>query len=652
MKDRVSPVLRNSNQKISKGLTMVRFCLILLASVYSLPSFCNIDSLILVTKTQKDTSAVLAGYELGVALVGTDIDSSYKFLIQAANLADDLDYTNGKIVTYRSIGGIAPRIGKYEEGLLWLDKGLRLIDSLNLPAKNQVDFLTNKGAAHYRTGLVGKAIETYIVAVEVCREYGLDQQRSRLLNNLGIFYRSLKRFEEALEIYEESYEIRLANKDSIGMANILFNMAASYAYTSDHENAISKVDQAERIYEKKGMAADVAHCMITKGMAYFNLGESARALEVLENSLSFPDEKLERPFDFDRYNVLAHLYYEKGEISKAQQYLSKAATDITSSDFAEQKMSFYEIEHKVYQSNGKYKRAYESLSKLEKLRAEITASEKRSFRQEMETKYLTSEKEYEIKLLNNKQELTKSKLDSARMRNMVLAIGMFIFTTLLVWLFRLYTTTKNQKEVISVASKEKDLLLKEIHHRVKNNLQVISSLLSLQSKYVEDENAVTALNEGQNRVESMALIHQNLYRADNISGVNMKTYIPLLADHIFNSYNIQGEEIKIDYEIDNITLDVATVIPIGLVLNELISNALKYAFPSSSNGLVTVSLKERAEGLLLIVADNGIGLNDKVSAGFGSKLVRSFARKLQGELTMNTDNGTSVEIAIKNYKVA
>jgi two-component sensor histidine kinase len=151
----------------------------------------------------------------------------------------------------------------------------------------------------------------------------------------------------------------------------------------------------------------------------------------------------------------------------------------------------------------------------------------------------------------------------------------------------------------------------------------------------------------------MALIHQNLYREDNITGVNMKNYIPLLADNIFNSYNIKGDQVKIEYDIDDLQLDVATVIPIGLVLNELISNALKYAFPEDRKGLLKVSLLNKKNSLLLSVSDNGIGISSEAErAGFGTKLIQSFTRKLEGELHISSENGTNVEILIKNYKVA
>jgi two-component sensor histidine kinase len=167
---------------------------------------------------------------------------------------------------------------------------------------------------------------------------------------------------------------------------------------------------------------------------------------------------------------------------------------------------------------------------------------------------------------------------------------------------------------------------------------------------MKDEKAISALNEGQNRVESMVLIHQNLYKDDGNPVVNMRKYIPSLVNQIFNSYNISGGRLRVEFEIDDISLEVETVIPIGLVLNELISNALKYAFPNSEHGIVSIRLVMESNGLLLSVADNGVGINDEmIETGFGTKIIRSFARKLEGQLSIKNDQGTSVELLIKNY---
>ena len=150
-----------------------------------------------------------------------------------------------------------------------------------------------------------------------------------------------------------------------------------------------------------------------------------------------------------------------------------------------------------------------------------------------------------------------------------------------------------KNEIISEALAEKELLLKEIHHRVKNNLQVISSLLYLQSDYIKDEKALSAIQEGRNRVQSMAIIHQNLYQEDNLTGIQVKDYFEKLTQSLFNSYKVQADQIELQLDIEAINLDVDTVIPLGLVVNELITNSLKYAFPENQAGYLKIALRSR-----------------------------------------------------------
>lgn len=213
---------------------------------------------------------------------------------------------------------------------------------------------------------------------------------------------------------------------------------------------------------------------------------------------------------------------------------------------------------------------------------------------------------------------------------------------------------ENQNKIISAALDEKEILLKEIHHRVKNNLQIVSSLLGIQSRSIIDNKAKEAINEGRTRVHSMSLIHQDLYRKDNLTGVEMQNYLPKLASNLFDTYNIQGDHINLILDIDDIKLDVDTVIPIGLIVNELITNTLKYAFPGNRKGNLNISLTEINDTLLLIVVDDGIGLKqiqrETQEKSFGHSLIRAFKTKLDADIDISSLEGTSVSISIKKYK--
>lgn len=239
-------------------------------------------------------------------------------------------------------------------------------------------------------------------------------------------------------------------------------------------------------------------------------------------------------------------------------------------------------------------------------------------------------------------------------RNLAVAsLALVSLGILLLLVLRLYKRVKTTNALLSRAVEEKNILLREIHHRVKNNLQVISSLLKLQSGYIKDDAAIQAIAEGRSRVQSMALLHQNLYKEDNLKGVNMQEYFDNLIQGLFDTYNISSDRIQLHKNIEAISLDVDTVVPLGLITNELISNALKHAFPEKAHGNLYVDLFEKSGNLILIVRDDGNGMTkNNTREGFGSKLIQSLSQKLEADITTRSTQGTEITLTIREYKKA
>lgn len=202
-------------------------------------------------------------------------------------------------------------------------------------------------------------------------------------------------------------------------------------------------------------------------------------------------------------------------------------------------------------------------------------------------------------------------------------------------------------------NKEKEFLLKEIHHRVKNNLEVVSSLLALQTAQVKDPNVVSAMKESQNRVYSMSIIHQRLYQSNHLSTIEMKDYFFNLGTHILDSFG-EEERIKINYKMAELHLDVDTAVPLGLIVNELLTNSLKYAFPNDRQGVITIDLSRKsAENIQLLVKDNGIGqTRDEPikGTGFGKKLIELLTKQLDGTRQVIHTPGTQYLFEFKVHK--
>ncbi|KJR42167.1 signal transduction histidine kinase [Candidatus Magnetoovum chiemensis] len=210
------------------------------------------------------------------------------------------------------------------------------------------------------------------------------------------------------------------------------------------------------------------------------------------------------------------------------------------------------------------------------------------------------------------------------------------------------------EEKLRKSLKEKELLLGEIHHRIKNNLAIVSSLLRMQRNNIKDEHYANMFKESENRIKSIALVHEKIYRSKSLSNVNLNTYIKDLIETLFETYKTNTTDITINISVDDLTLEIDKAIPFGLLINELIANALKYAFPNKEQGEIYIGLHRVQTGQIrLIVRDNGVGLPKSIdirnTESLGFQLIVGLAEnQLEGALQLNKNTGTEIIITFKN----
>lgn len=297
---------------------------------------------------------------------------------------------------------------------------------------------------------------------------------------------------------------------------------------------------------------------------------------------------------------------------------------------------------------------------------------------DLQIKYETSQKEQSIKLLQSHSKSQQAELQKLNLERNITFVGvgmLFVIAGMAYYGYRqkqrsnLIMQTKqeeinqqNQSLQLLLDEKdrllnEKDWLLKEVHHRVKNNLQIVMSLLNTQSAFLKNNAAITAIRESQNRVQAISLIHQKLYSTSNVSSINMDVYIADLINYLVGVYNTSNQNIRFEQQIEPVRMDVAQAIPAGLILNEAINNAIKYAFPGGSGGKIIIELKYLShEALRLTISDNGVGLPDnfdlKNTNSLGMEMMKVLSKQLGGKFSIeNKIKGVTIYIDFFSEKV-
>ncbi len=232
-------------------------------------------------------------------------------------------------------------------------------------------------------------------------------------------------------------------------------------------------------------------------------------------------------------------------------------------------------------------------------------------------------------------------------------IDEFAGITLMKWeLERKEKKRREAEEYLKKSLAEKEILLREVHHRVKNNMQIISSILRMQNRNIDDPKLKDVLQESQNRIHSMALIHENLYNNKSLANINFSSYIKSLTNNIARSYTSHQANVVFDYQIDDAYLPMDIAIPCGLIINELISNSFKYAFKDKSNGIISIHFTNlKGDEYKLVVSDNGVGISDTFditkTKSLGMKILHKLVQQIEGTLKSDFSNGTKFTIIFK-----
>jgi len=483
--------------------------------------------------------------------------------------------------------------------------------------------------------------------------------------------RGVGNYEQSISLYTDNYDYYKRNRDSVGMAKAAGQIGIMNNFNGNLDIAQGWLMEAHQLFEKVGSDAQLGLAFINDKRfeeAEENLLMQGKLDSILDTKWGlgfFHDfmgylrqEEGKYPEAYKRYkislaireNLSSHYNIAESRISlgnvciklerfdEAIGHASSIFKDQDKSKSLSQQQSAHKILAEAYEAKGQFRSALEAQKNYHEISDSVYNKEKAEQIAEKDALFKKAEQDNQIALLRAKNEASQVVLSQQRKKIIFGGISLGLISLLSFFLWRTYQSIKKRNVIIKNTLAEKDLLLREIHHRVKNNLQFVSSLLNLQSKNIKDEKVAKAITEGKARVRSMALIHQDLYQKDNLLGVSVRSYLDKLCNELFNTYNVTGNAIELNLEIEDIDLDVETLVPLGLIINELMTNSIKYAFPENQSGKIDVALYEENKSLVLKIIDNGIGVDfEKVkeSKSFGHFLVSMLSKQLKGEMDVS-----------------
>jgi two-component sensor histidine kinase len=488
---------------------------------------------------------------------------------------------------------------------------------------------------------------------------------------LSIIYMRMGLTHESIKYLKEEYkQSAKRNDDKYAEINFYNNLGVFFNKANEPDSAIFYFEKAQIIINKLLSNEPMnSFYLFFEGLIEGNKGQALMAKKQFKQAIPLLKKDIKSSIQFKdfqnaciSYNELAKCYFECKLYKECEAYLDSANNILQEIDAPLELLRNLKLKAQLWSLNGRFKEAIEVYQQFNNMQDSIALNEK-------ELQMLNQRIAYQTVKLQEKIDLQEKEIDAKQIieekRNLQ-RILMFIFILILLFLLSLgYYLFKRSKKRESVlfekneeivlkssmlrnALTEKELLMKEVHHRVKNNMQIIMSLLKLQSDKINDKQVEVYFSEARNRIQSMALIHEFLYKKEKMDYMQMDDYIKQLILEIQNSYTQPNHIIEIHTDLDPIQLDFDTSIPLGLIINELVTNSYKHAFPNGV-GNIWVSFKKEASSYILIIKDNGIGLpenfKEKMENSLGMELIHLLSDQINAQIEIKQQRGFEAKIS-------
>lgn len=537
-------------------------------------------------------------------------------------------------------GAILLRMEKLDSAYIVLDDAKSKVKEGDLAFLN-----TQLGYVYERKGQLGRAADYVLESLRLGEKLNDKKAIALAYSDLSNLFWKQSKFEKGLEYGLKSLAIfEERNLNDLDYDFTLYVVGNNYLALKKYQKALDFFTNSIAMGERYGFYNNLSDVYISMVDLYAYLNNFEEAKLAGENAIKYA-QLLDNNFMLMRSWLSVGKFQNlQGKYSLAIKSLQKCIT-IATKDFGDDFFlsQAYEGLGRAYAGNHNYQAAYDAFHKYDQLKNNIFTAEADQRISRLQTELGVSEKEKTIQLQNIKLKKQKSE-------QILIIIFTSLLMLLLILLYMSYQNNREKNKQLEKQNKEKEFLLKEIHHRVKNNLGIVSSLLTLQAADLTDPSIVDVMQESENRIFSMSMIHQRLYQGNNIAAVEMKDYFVHLGNHILELFGVE-DRVQIEYNMTSIDFDVDTAVPLGLIVNELLTNALKYAFPNQRKGIIKITLQiVKNDVYELTVADNGKSTIDNTfnkGTGFGTQLIKLLIQQLDGKVKPSSNDGTSFSFEFK-----
>ena len=547
-----------------------------------------------------------------------------------------------------------------DSALVLANKAIQLSKNINYK-KGIAESSNNIAVCQDIKGNSVEAIKQFISTIKLFEELKDINKIAQCYSQMGISYFFQYQYENAQLYYQKAIDLYLKTNNKKELAGVLINQGIVYTYINKNDEAEKNYLNALNIYEEENNIAGLSPTYNSLAKIYYAKKDYEKAIQYYKQS-EFYSLQSNNLFNLiPTYNSLAIVYKELKKYDEAKNYSNKSINISKQIGALEREMFCHETMSNILFAMGDYKNAYESFKNYSIIKDSIFTSDKNDAIAEMQAKFDVEKNQQKVKEIELQKTIDDEANTKQRLLLIVLIIVILISLVFTMVLFRnkqkVNHLLEQKNEAIQANLEQKEMMMSEIHHRVKNNLQMVSSILDLQARDLTDEKSMRVIEDSLSRINAISLIHQRLYQSENIRGIKINTYLQELAHDILKNFSssVTTTPIQLTCKVDELNMDLESAIPIGLITAELITNACKYAFTGIEKPEINITLNKQNDTLILKVIDNGVGKQAAVNesgTSFGTKLIKSLSRKLRAEIKENSSpNGTSIQLKITNFKL-